>query len=65
LLTERRRHAPWGFAEGAAGALGRNVLDDETLPSKVSLPIRTGQVLTIETPGGGGWGRPAGTKAKD
>ncbi len=59
LLTERRRHAPWGFAEGAAGAVGRNVLDEQVLPSKISLPIRAGQVLSIETPGGGGWGRPA------
>jgi N-methylhydantoinase B len=65
LLTERRRHAPWGFAEGAAGAPGRNALDDEILPSKVSLPIRAGQVLTVETPGGGGWGRPARAEAKD
>jgi len=60
LLTERRRHAPWGLAEGAAGAVGCNVLDDDViLPSKVSLPLTAGQVLTIETPGGGGWGRPA------
>ncbi len=59
LLTERRRHAPWGFAEGAEGAPGANALDEQPLPSKISLPIRAGQVLTIETPGGGGWGRPA------
>lgn len=65
LLTERRRHVPWGFAEGAAGAVGRNALDDEIMPSKVSLPIRAGQVLTIETPGGGGWGRPVRAEAKD
>ncbi len=56
LLTERRRHAPWGVAGGGDGAPGRNLLDGQPLPGKVSLEIREGQVLRIETPGGGGWG---------
>lgn len=56
LLTERRRHRPWGLAGGMAGAPGRNLLDGKPLPSKVSFTARPGQRLTIETPGGGGWG---------
>ncbi len=56
LLTERRRHAPWGLEGGADGAPGRNLLDGCELPPKVCLEVRAGQRLTIETPGGGGWG---------
>jgi N-methylhydantoinase B len=53
LLTERRRRAPWGLAGGGDGAPGINRLNDETLPPKVSRDARPGDVLTIETPGGG------------
>jgi N-methylhydantoinase B len=56
LLTERRRHAPWGAAGGESGALGRNLLNDVPLPPKVSLTVAAGDRLRIETPGGGGFG---------
>jgi N-methylhydantoinase B len=59
LLTERRRHAPWGLAGGDPGAPGINRLNGAELPGKVSLPVQDGDRLTIETPGGGGWGAPA------
>ncbi len=59
LLTERRRHAPWGAAGGGDGAPGRNLLDEQPLPGKVSVEVRKGAVLRIETPGGGGWGEVA------
>jgi len=59
LLTERRRHAPWGLAGGAAGACGENRLNGELLAGKVSLAAGPGDRLTILTPGGGGWGAPA------
>jgi N-methylhydantoinase B len=58
LLTERRVHAPRGIAGGADGARGRNLLNGEELPPKVSREVRAGDVLRIETPGGGGYGRP-------
>ena len=57
LLTERRRHRPWGAAGGQAGAAGENRLDGALLPPKSALTAHTGQVLTIKTPGGGGWGQ--------
>jgi N-methylhydantoinase B len=56
LLTERRRHAPPGAGGGAAGAVGRNLLDGAALPAKASGSLRPGQRLRIETPGGGGLG---------
>ncbi|MEX2498150.1 MAG: hydantoinase B/oxoprolinase family protein [Wenzhouxiangellaceae bacterium] len=58
LITERRVHAPWGLAGGKPGARGRNLLDGEELPAKISIAVEAGQVLTIETPGGGGYGKP-------
>ena len=59
LLTERRRHAPWGLAGGAPGAVGTNVFNDSPVASKVALDAGPGDVLTVTTPGGGGWGQPA------
>jgi N-methylhydantoinase B len=56
LLTERRRRAPWGLHGGGDGAPGINRLNDEILPAKVSRDAQAGDVLTIETPGGGGYG---------
>ena len=58
LLTERRRHAPRGAAGGGDGSPGRNLLNGEELPPKVTRSVRAGDVLRIETPGGGGWGDP-------
>ncbi|MFN2564838.1 MAG: hydantoinase B/oxoprolinase family protein, partial [Gemmatimonadaceae bacterium] len=58
LLTERRRHAPAGAAGGAPGLRGRNLLNGRELPAKCRVELQSGDVLTIETPGGGGWGAP-------
>ena len=58
LITERRRHAPPGAAGGDDGATGRNLLDGEELPAKAIGALEPGQRLRIETPGGGGYGRP-------
>jgi N-methylhydantoinase B len=57
LLTERRRHGPAGSAGGSAGQPGINALNGETLPSKTTLRLAAGDILRIETPGGGGWGK--------
>ena len=58
LLTERRRHAPSGAQGGCPGARGRNLLNGVELPAKCRVELLPGDVLTIETPGGGGWGAP-------
>jgi N-methylhydantoinase B len=58
LLTERRRYGPGGAAGGADGQPGINALNGNLLPSKVTLRLETGDVLRIETPGGGAWGKP-------
>jgi len=57
LLTERRRHGPEGTAGGSAGAAGANLVNGAALPSKVTLELAVGDIVRIETPGGGGWGK--------
>jgi N-methylhydantoinase B len=65
LITDRRRLPPYGLAGGTPGTPGRNSLLPHTsnllppateLPSKIRLTVQPGDRLTIETPGGGGWG---------
>ncbi|TMM05510.1 MAG: hydantoinase B/oxoprolinase family protein [Actinobacteria bacterium] len=58
IVSERRRHAPQGRKGGAPGAPGRNLLNGEELPAKVTRDIQPGDVVRIETPGGGGYGSP-------
>jgi 5-oxoprolinase (ATP-hydrolysing) len=64
FLSQRRGpYAPYGLEGGGPGALGRNTLQraDGTiaqLAGSVQLEVHPGDVLTIETPGGGGWGEP-------
>lgn len=60
LLTERRRHPPWGLSGGQAGAPGHNVLNGKTLAPKTSFSVCAGDRVTIETPGGGGYGEKSG-----
>jgi N-methylhydantoinase B len=57
LITERRRHPPQGLAGGLPGAVGRNLLNGQLIAAKCRVELSAGDVLTIETPGGGGWGR--------
>ncbi|MGH7538337.1 MAG: hydantoinase B/oxoprolinase family protein, partial [Gemmatimonadales bacterium] len=56
ILSERRWRAPRGAAGGGDGSPGRNLLNGVSLPSKVTRRLVGGDVLGIETPGGGGWG---------
>ncbi|HUF46778.1 MAG TPA: hydantoinase B/oxoprolinase family protein [Vicinamibacterales bacterium] len=62
LLTERRRRAPYGAQGGGPGAQGRNTLirdgKETLLPGKIELQLEAGDRLRIETPGGGGYGKP-------
>ena len=56
LLSQRRNIAPAGAAGGAPGMPGRNLRNGVELPPFISLALEPGDVLTIETPGGGGYG---------
>jgi N-methylhydantoinase B len=57
VLSERRAHPPAGANGGGPGARGRNLLNGKELPAKTTVELDPGDVLRIETPGGGGYGR--------
>ena len=65
LQSDRRRFPPYGLHGGDDGTTGRNWVRDgdgevRELPGKVSLTLHAGETVGVETPGGGGWGRPGG-----
>jgi N-methylhydantoinase B len=57
VISERRRHAPRGIRGGADGAPGRNAVNGEAVSGRLMRVLQPGDVLRIETPGGGGWGK--------
>jgi len=61
LLADRRHFAPYGLQGGLPGETGRATVmrqeGVEELRGKCSLALEAGDVLRLETPGGGGWGR--------
>ena len=67
ILSERRTQGPYGLQGGEAGEPGRNVLisggEERPLPGKVSISTREGDVIRIETPGGGGYGKKGTTNS--
>jgi N-methylhydantoinase B len=59
VLAQRRRLAPRGAEGGADGLAGRSELNGVALPAFVTCDLEPGDLLRIETPGGGGFGQPA------
>ncbi len=61
VLADRRLHSPYGLNGGEPGQLGKTTLIHEgvesTVPGKSRLMVKAGDVLKIESPGGGGWGK--------
>jgi 5-oxoprolinase (ATP-hydrolysing) len=62
ILANRRRVPPFGLEGGADGALGINRLERssgevEVLPATASVTVGPGDVMEIQTPGGGGFGK--------
>ncbi|EAU44761.1 hydantoinase B/oxoprolinase family protein [Salipiger bermudensis] len=61
LQTDRRAFAPYGLHGGADGMRGINWSTDadgnrQDRPAKGSLTLKDKEAVTLETPGGGGWG---------
>jgi N-methylhydantoinase B len=61
VVSERRQLSPQGVRGGSPGRAGRNLLNEELLPAKTTSPLEPDDVVTIETPGGGGYGEPRAT----
>jgi N-methylhydantoinase B len=57
IIAERRRHAPRGAAGGEAGEPGRDLRNGQELPAKGTQRLDPGDLIRIETPGGGGFGK--------
>ena len=62
ILSDRADFAPWGLFGGKDARAAKYILDPEgearELPSKITLAIPEGRVISVQTPGGGGWGDP-------
>jgi len=65
ILSDRRIFAPYGLCGGNSGMLGRNYLVrdgvETVLAGKTSINVRYGDIISIHTPGGGGFGVPPTT----
>ena len=68
LLADRRKLRPYGLQGGEEGACGKAWVamqageERTTLPGKCSQRLAKGDILHIETPGGGGWGKSSGQR---
>jgi N-methylhydantoinase B len=62
VLSDGRIFAPWGLAGGHDGRTAHYFMEADgeqrELPSKCTFEMPTGGRLTVETPGGGGFGDP-------
>jgi N-methylhydantoinase B len=63
LMGERQRRGPWGLQGGGSGSPGEYGIARgnkmKALSSKTTLSANAGDVLTVTTPGGGGYGLPS------
>lgn len=63
VLTERRVLAPYGMAGGEPAKRGLNLLVKKdgrviNLGGKTAVDVDTGDIFSMKTPGGGGYGLP-------
>ena len=62
VLSDRRNFSPYGQSGGGDGMPGSNSIRYadgrvQRMPGKFTAWLDPGDVLSIETPGGGGWGQ--------
>jgi N-methylhydantoinase B len=63
ILSDKARYAPWGLFGGEAARPARYILNPDTgaareLPSKITFRLAPGDVVSVQTPGGGGVASP-------
>ncbi len=59
IRHERVKHAPRGLLGGLPGAAGVDRVNGERIPAKAVIALNRGDVVTFDTPGGGGLRSPA------
>jgi N-methylhydantoinase B len=68
MLSERRTIAPYGLSGGASGAKGTNQVISHgrrrRVAAKCGFYANAGDIIRIETPGGGGWGKAGGKEGR-
>lgn len=57
FMAERLTHAAEGLEGGGPGALGEVLIDGKHTDVRADHMLTLGQIITIRTPGGGGYGR--------
>lgn len=64
VMSDRSKHAPQGIAGGGPARGARFVRNPDgaaqTLPSKFTIELDPGEILSVQTGGGGGYGSPSG-----
>ncbi len=62
MITDRRKFAPYGIEGGKPGKRGKNTLISRNkarpIAAKATFDVKKADSISIETPGGGGWGKP-------
>ncbi|CAI7630346.1 unnamed protein product [Penicillium glandicola] len=66
ILSDRRVYSPYGMNGGQPGSVGKNyafkwnedrsALERLSLSGKAALALEAGEIMQINSPGGGGWG---------
>ena len=61
LQSDRRIFSPYGLHGGSDGSRGRNIVigrdgKEKSYPGKATLTLGSGEMVVVQTPGGGGWG---------
>ncbi|MCY0883439.1 MAG: hydantoinase B/oxoprolinase family protein, partial [Acidianus infernus] len=57
ILADRFKIGPWGLEGGERGKPGRVTINGKEYPSKFTEEVNEGDVIIVETPGGGGYGK--------
>ena len=57
-VADRTKTPADGLLGGKPGTLFKMTVNDREMPTKDFIPLQTGDMVTIEVPGGGGYGRP-------
>ena len=69
ILSDRADYAPWGLFGGADARKAKYIVNPDgaeprELPSKITFTLGAGEVISIQTPGGGGCGNPFDREAQ-
>jgi N-methylhydantoinase B len=56
IISDRRISRPYGLSGGPSGRAGANAINNQPIAGKSRIKLSRGDILRIQTPGGGGWG---------